>query len=146
MVIGIIGEICTGKTAIADELSKKMGAKVYTGKDYKNAESEAGGGEKFINMLKDYEDTEEPLICVINEKEHLSILPERTVRVLVTSELDAMKERFARQMDGRLPPQIAAMLEKNHGMFDDQEYDLRVRYVTGRAWVICDSIVNICKK
>ena len=34
MVIGIIGESCTGKSTLADQLKEKLGAEVITGKDY----------------------------------------------------------------------------------------------------------------
>ena len=34
MVIGIFGEICTGKSTLADKLKESMNAQVYTGKDY----------------------------------------------------------------------------------------------------------------
>lgn len=33
MVIGIIGESCTGKSTLADKLKSLLGAEVYTGKD-----------------------------------------------------------------------------------------------------------------
>lgn len=34
MVIGLFGESCTGKSAVADALRTALGADVYTGKDY----------------------------------------------------------------------------------------------------------------
>ena len=34
MVIGIIGESCTGKSTLTDKLNSLLDAEVYTGKDY----------------------------------------------------------------------------------------------------------------
>ncbi len=34
MVIGIVGESCTGKSALADKLKCLLNAEVYTGRDY----------------------------------------------------------------------------------------------------------------
>ena len=34
MVIGIIGESCTGKSTLAKKLQSILGADIYTGKDY----------------------------------------------------------------------------------------------------------------
>lgn len=34
MVVGIIGESCTGKSTLADKLKSLVDAEVYTGKDY----------------------------------------------------------------------------------------------------------------
>ena len=34
MLIGIIGESCTGKSTLAERLKAQLNAEVYTGKDY----------------------------------------------------------------------------------------------------------------
>lgn len=34
MVIGIIGENCSGKSTLAEEIKKTIGAEIITGKDY----------------------------------------------------------------------------------------------------------------
>jgi uridine kinase len=58
MIIGIFGASCTGKSSIADEISKRTGAKLFTGKDYlKFAKSEAEARREFIDMLKANEET-----------------------------------------------------------------------------------------
>ena len=42
MVIGIIGENCTGKSTLAEEIQKRLGGEIVTGKDYlRLAKSEA---------------------------------------------------------------------------------------------------------
>ena len=68
----------------------------------------------------------ENIIYVISEKEHLSLLPEGALRILVTADLELIKARFAQRMRGVLPAPVTAMLEKKHGCFDGEPHDLRV--------------------
>lgn len=52
MVIGIIGESCTGKSTLADKLKPLLGAEVYTGKDYlRLAKNEAIAKKLFRKKL-----------------------------------------------------------------------------------------------
>ena len=147
MVIGIIGESCTGKSTIAEEISKRLNAKIFSGKDYlKLAKNEADAQRQFIELLVRNEDSDDTIIYVITDAEHLSLLPRKVVRILVTAELDVIKERFARRMNGRLPPPVAAMLEKKHGMFDNGEYNLKIDNAGEDLAGICDRIVEICGK
>ena len=67
--------------------------------------------------------TEGPLIYVISEPEQLAFLPVGTVRVLVKTELDIIKERFRKRMRGNLPIPVEQMLERKHGQFDQGTYD-----------------------
>ena len=68
----------------------------------------------------------ENIIYVISEKEHLSLLPEEALRILVTADLELIKTRFAERMRGNLPAPVAAMLEKKHGCFDAVSHDIHV--------------------
>ena len=34
MLIGLIGESCTGKTTLANKIKDSLGAEIYSGKDY----------------------------------------------------------------------------------------------------------------
>jgi len=68
----------------------------------------------------------ENIIYVISEKEHLSLLPEGALRILVTADLELIMSRFAQRMRGNLPEPVAAMLEKKHGCFDAEQYDIHV--------------------
>lgn len=137
MVIGIIGESCTGKSTLADKLKFLLDAEVYTGKDYvRLAKNEALAEKCFREKL---EGATSNVIYVISEKEHLHLLPEKALRVLVTADLDTIKQRFAQRMRGNLPAPVAAMLEKKHGAFDAEAHDLHV--VSGT----CD-LDNICRE
>jgi len=130
MVIGIIGENCTGKSTLAKAVSAALGAETVTGKDYlRMAKTENEAAQLFRHKLKAAVEGES-VIYVISEKEQVSFVPEGAVKVLVTAELDAIKERFRARMHGNLPAPVEMMLEKKHGMFDDGDYQLR--YHSGR--------------
>lgn len=142
MVIGIIGESCTGKSTLADKLKSLLDAEVYTGKDYlRLAKSEAIAKNLFQKKLEDAV-LGAHIIYVISEKEHLLLLPDRAFRVLLTAELDVIKERFAARMRGNLPAPVTAMLENKHGCFDAEKCDIHV--VSGRDdWdEVCLAIRN----
>ncbi len=70
------------------------------------------------------------------------MLPDGAVRILVTAELDTIKERFAARMHGVLPAPVAAMLEKKHGCFDHEPHDFHVHNGCPDAEEICRSIFS----
>ena len=142
MVIGIIGESCTGKSSVAEELAKRLDAKVFTGKEYmKLAKSEAEAKKTFAELLCANEVSAEHYIYVISETEHIAFLPPKAFRILMTAERDVIKERFAERTNGVLPPPVAAMLESKHGMFDGIEHGLKIENTDKSISEICDSIV-----
>lgn len=144
MVIGIFGESCTGKSTLADKLKESLRAQVYTGKDYLRMEkNEEAAKQAFQEKLREALHGEN-IIYVIAEKEHLPLLPEGSVRVLVTAELEDIKERFAQRMHGNLPAPVAAMLEQKHGCFDAVPHDIRV--ISGQTDVdeVCEKIAAMC--
>ncbi len=126
MLIAIFGESCTGKSTLAKTLKASLGAEIYTGKDFlRLAKNEAIAAKLFQKKLENAE-TGENIIYVIAEKEHLALLPARCIRILVTADLDTIKERFAARMRGNLPTPVAAMLEKKHGSFDKEPHDFHM--------------------
>ena len=53
MLIAIIGENCVGKSTLANEITKRLDAKVYSGKDYLRLEKNPSMAiEKFKDILK----------------------------------------------------------------------------------------------
>lgn len=139
MVIGIFGESCTGKSALADRLKESMDAQVYTGKDYLRLEkSEAAAAQSFRTKLREAVNGEN-IIYVISEKEHLPLLPDGSIRILTTADLEVIKTRFAERMHGNLPAPVAAMLERRHGCFDGEPHDIHV--VSGHT-----SIDDVCRR
>lgn len=126
MLIVIFGESCTGKSTLAEQVKERLGGEVCTGKDYlrmTKSEEEAKTlfREKMARAIAG-----ETLIWVIAEKEHLDLVPNGAVRVLVTADLETVKARFAKRMGGQLPPPVAAMLEKKHGCFDGEPHEFHV--------------------
>lgn len=126
MLIGIIGESCTGKSTLAEKLAQQLACEVITGKDYlRLAKNESIAKAMFQKKLQAAL-TGENIIYVISEREHLALLPEGAIRILVTAELDVIKSRFSQRMRGNLPAPVAAMLEKKHGCFDNEAHDIKV--------------------
>ena len=126
MVIGIFGESCTGKSTLAEKIAAAFPCEVFTGKDWlRLAKNENIAKTMFRKKLVSAVDGEN-IIYVISEKEHLPLLPEGALRILVTADLELIKERFAQRMRGNLPAPVAAMLEKKHGCFDAEPHDIHV--------------------
>lgn len=122
MVIGIIGENCTGKSTLAEEIQKRLGGQIVTGKDYlRLAKSESVAAALFKKKLLSAV-TGENVLYVITEQELIKLLPEGAVRILVKADLEDIKERFRARMRGNLPAPVAQMLERKHGCFDNGEY------------------------
>ena len=126
MVIGIFGESCTGKSTLAAKITEKIPCEVFTGKDYlRLAKNENVAKLMFQKKLAGAVNGEN-IIYVISEKEHLSLLPEGALRILVTADLETIKSRLAQRMHGVLPAPVAAMLEKKHGCFNTQPHEIRM--------------------
>ena len=77
---------------------------------------------------------------IITEREHLTLIPDGAIRILVTAELETIKERFAARMHGNLPAPVAAMLEKKHGCFDLEPHDFHVHNNDPDADELCRNI------
>lgn len=126
MVIGIFGESCTGKSTLAEKITTSFPCEVFTGKDYlRLAKNENIAKVMFQKKLASAVNGEN-IIYVISEKEHLPLLPEGALRILVTADLELIKSRFAKRMRGNLPAPVAAMLDKKHGCFDAVPYDIHL--------------------
>ena len=126
MLICIFGESCTGKSTLADRISLSFPCKIYTGKDYlRLAKNENIAKTMFLKELSAALNGAN-IIYVVSEKEHLSLLPEGALRILVTADLEQIKSRFAQRMRGNLPPPVAAMLEKKHRCFDAEPCHIHV--------------------
>ena len=126
MVIGIFGESCTGKSTLAEKISASFPCEVFTGKDYLRLAKNENIAKVMFQKKLSAAVNGENIIYVISEKEHLSLLPEGALRILVTADLELIKARFAQRMHGNLPAPVATMLEKKHGCFDGEPHDLHV--------------------
>lgn len=143
MVIGIFGESCTGKSTLADKLKERIDAQVYTGKDYLRLEKNKAAAKQAFQAKLSEAVHGENIIYVISEKEHLPLLPDGSVRILATADLEAIKTRFAQRMHGNLPAPVSAMLERKHGCFDMEPHEIHV--ISGHTDVddVCEKIASM---
>ena len=141
MLIVLFGESCTGKSTLAEKIKEKIPAEIMAGKDYLRLAKNPDIARKlFIQKLSDsvFGDN---LIYAIAEKEHLQYIPEDAVRILVTADIETIKERFAKRMRGNLPTSVAEMLERKHGEFDSEPYDLHVNSNNINLNEVCNQII-----
>ena len=140
MLIAIIGENCSGKSTLAEAVKNTLGAEVVTGKDYlRMARSESEAEAVFRGRLAEAVAGAD-LIYVISEPDHLKLLPDGAVRILVSADLETIRERFRKRMRGDLPLPVDKMLEKKHGMFDAGRYDYTFDGVNGNAGALCEAL------
>ena len=133
MVIGIIGENCSGKSTLAGKIQDAIGAEVITGKDYlRMAKSESEAITLFKTKLSDAVHGAN-IIYVTSDMDQIKLLPDGAVKVLVTADIDTIKERFKERMHGNLPLPVEKMLENKHGMFDTVPVDYKYDGVNGDA-------------
>ena len=78
---------------------------------------------------------------MISDQEQLSFLPDGAKRIYVKADLDTIKERFRARMHGTLPPPVAAMLERRHGMFDGGPFDMIYDGAHGSPEAFCDGFM-----
>ena len=142
MVIGIIGENCTGKSTLAEEIQKRLGGEIVTGKDYlRLAKSESMAAALFRKKLKEAL-TGDAVLYVISEQDQVKLLPEGAVRILVRADIETVKERFKARMRGDLPAPVAQMLERKHGCFDGGVYDYTYNSDRDDPTAFCDRLRN----
>ena len=140
MVIGIIGENCSGKSTLANKIKEALGAEIITGKDYlRMAKTESEALALFKEKL-DRAMLGDNVIYVISEPEHIDLLPDGAIKILVSADIDTIRERFKARMRGNLPAPVAQMLEKKHGMFDGGTYDYRYDGASGNAAALCAAL------
>ena len=145
MTIGIIGENCSGKSTLAEKIMETLGGEIITGKDYlRMAKSEGEALSLFREKLRRAVSGDN-IIYVIADPEHVKLLPDGAIRILVTTDLETIKERFRARMRGNLPAPVALMLERKHGMFDSGEYDYRFDGATGDAESFCEVLKNVMR-
>ncbi len=86
----------------------------------------------------------ENMIYVISEPEHINLLPDSAIRILVSADIDTIKERFKARMHGNLPAPVEQMLEKKHGIFDGGVYDYYFDGVNGDAAALGETLKKLC--
>lgn len=140
MLIGIMGENCSGKSTLAGRIQSAVGGEIVSGKDYlRMAKSESEATALFGRKLREAVSGDN-LIYVISEPEQLRLLPEGAVRILVQADLETVKERFRARLRGNLPAPVERMLEKKHGLFDGEAHDYLYDGVSGDADALCRAL------
>ena len=140
MIIGIIGENCSGKSMLAEIIGTELGAEIISGNDYmRMAKSESEARKLFQEKLKDAL-SGNSIIYVVSEPDQLANLPDGAVRILVKADLETIKQRFRIRMHGNLPEPVERMLERKHGMFDKGKYDFCFDSTTDNASELCDAL------
>lgn len=143
MLIALIGDSCTGKPSIAEQLRSSMAATVFSGKDYlRLAKDETTAAALFKEQLAAAV-AGGAIVYVISEPEQLDLLPEGALRVLVTASLETIQRRFAERMHGTLPAPVADMLKRKYGRFEAGEYALRIDTDQMSAAEACSRILSI---
>lgn len=127
MLIAIIGENCVGKSTLAEGICREIGGKIFNGKDFLRLERNPDNAKSTFKAILSSAVVGDNLIYVITEREHLDLLPAGAVKIVLTADLDVMKERFKARMRGILPPPVEKMLEQNHGKYDDLPCDMKLK-------------------
>ena len=121
-------------------MKAEFGAEIVTGKDYlRMAKSESEAVSLFREKLCRAVSGDN-IIYVIADPEHMKLLPDDAIRILVKADIDTIKERFKARMHGNLPAPVAGMLEKKHGMFDSGSYDCCFDGVNGDPASLCETL------
>ena len=142
MLIAIFGESCTGKSTLAEKLATGFPCEIYTGKDYLRLAKNENIAKAMFQKKLTAAVNGDNIIYVIAEKEHLPLLPQGAIRILVTADLELIKSRFTQRMHGNLPAPVAAMLEKKHGCFDAEPHDYHVISGETDLDALCATIMN----
>ena len=140
MVIGIIGENCTGKSTLANEINKELGAEIISGKDYLRMAKSESEAERLFKEKLTKAVTGDNIIYVIAEPELVTLIPDGAIKILVSADLDTIKERFRKRMHGNMSELIEMVLEKKHGMFDRGNYDYCYDGTSDNASVFCEAL------
>ena len=135
MVIGIFGESCTGKSTLAEKISASFPCEVFTGKDYLRLAKNENIAKMMFRKKLTAAVNGENIIYVISEKEHLSLLPEGALRILVTADLELIKTRFAQRMHGNLL-RLWQLCWKRSTAASTQHLMIFMLYLEKRIWML----------
>lgn len=146
MVIGIIGESCTGKGDLAERLKADLGGEIYIGNDYlKLAKDESVAKDIFKEKLEEAMVSDHNIIYVISEKDQVSLLPEEAIRVLATADINFIKDVYTERMKGNLSTAAREMLEREHGSFDGVKHDIQYKCEILDIEEVAKSVKNLIK-
>ena len=131
MLYVFMGPSCTGKSTAAEIVRKRIGAEIYSGKDYlRLAKAEGDAWRIFHEKMEESSKKEsgESLIFVCTEKELFDRISvkENIFTVRFTAIPEEIKRRFGERMRGSLPKPLEMMLEKQMNLWEEIESSLLV--------------------
>lgn len=149
MLIVFYGPGCSGKSSVAEIVAQRTGAEVWTGKDYlRLAKNEASARAEFIRRMKAAAEhpslnTESMIYVLTGTPASIPELAEMNhVRTIgFTADIETLKSRFAPRTGGRVPPPVAAMLERAKAASDAVDADSRFDTTDSEAVDIADAII-----
>ncbi len=130
MLYILMGQSCTGKSTVADQMKALYKAEVFAGKDFmRMAKNENEAWNIFYKILENAaidKNPESMVIYVITEKEHLNKISELKdlKKIKFTASLEVIKSRFAQRMRGNLPLSVEKKLETQFKEWELEECDL----------------------
>lgn len=130
MLYIFMGQSCTGKSTVADQMKSQNGAEVFSGKDYlRMAKNENEAWNTFYKLLENAAIDKSPeniLIYVITEKDPLNKLNalDGAKKIKFTASLEVIKMRFAQRMRGNLPLPVEKKLEMQFKEWALEEGDI----------------------
>lgn len=114
MLYILMGQSCTGKSTVANEMKLRIQADVFSGKDYlRMARNENKAWSLFYEKLIDAIDSDTNLIYLVAEVsdlDRLSQIPD-SYKYKFNLDLDTIKSRFSSRINGKLPIPVEKMLD-----------------------------------
>ena len=108
--------------------------------------SPSAAEKSFKEYLEQNQGQEKMIVYLISEIDELKFLPPHAVKIRCQAPLEIIKERFAERMRGNLPPQVADMLERKYGMFQETVVDLSYDTTQRDVGQICEKILKYCRR
>lgn len=121
MLYVLCGPSCAGKSTVAAALKERLGARVYTGKDYlRLARSEAEARACLLRELRERAGADSHAAVVLTETDLVAelraIAGARFVRCTAPKEI--LIERFIARSGGKANPAFAAMIDRQAQKWD----------------------------
>lgn len=133
MLYIFMGPSCSGKSTVANKVKELINVEVFTGKDYlrlAKSENEAWRlfFEKLSNAAANKDLSKENVIYLITEKAQLERINtiEGMYKVKFNASIETINSRFAKRMNGKLPPPIEKMLTNQYEQWKSIEGDISV--------------------
>jgi cytidylate kinase len=117
MVFLFFGPSCSGKSTVAEAIAERHDITIWTGKDYlKLAKNSQLAWNEFVKLLQKASDAERLsdsiiyIVTTFSDIREVSALPESTIKIRFFADVEALKARFSKRLNGTLPPPIENML------------------------------------